>query len=600
MSEVKTLVDSVPTGRWRRRLGLAAVMGGVFVAALDIRAQYLSWDTVPGIDGPPAELVDRVPTEIWVRLALFTAVVAVSLPLWGKFSDTYGRRRLWLIALAIFMVGTLAIPIVASVAMLLSLVPPPFVIGTAGIDIVVTFALLYFPSGLSGLLQALGAGAVCVLAPALIGDCYPPSERAKWHGVLVAIFGLALIGGPTIRHLLPPFLLGIGPETQVPVVPQKYLVSIPIGGLAVLASWFGLPDIRSGARTRTDTWGAGAFVVAAGLILVAFDLASSPSDRVFSWLSPPIVALLAAAAVMLGLLVGVLRRATNPIVNLRLLTSRTYLIAIFLGFVVGLTLANSHEFALLFNIFGVGDWPYDSNPLRFPDRVAAALTFAVGAVLAGQVMWRTGRYKPPILVLLLLGTIGSLLLSRLSNHTGVVELALGMGVMGLSLGGLTALLIAVVQNVLPFRSLGEVTAGLAFISLLGVALVAPFYDWLQQVAYAERLEEIRSTVPNYPGSLSAQKNALGVVFVVHAALMAIGAVLALWLPEPLGLREALFKKKEWGPSLQERLRAREEEQRRAVEAANARAEQRRGGTLGDTDDADGGERFASGPQPSDI
>ena len=572
MSDSLIVEPAAPLARRRRSLGLAAVVGGVFLAALDLHVRTSGWDVVPSI-GVPDHLVDSAPAGRWVGTAVYVALVLVSLPLWGKLSDLYGRRRLWLIGLALFMVGS------ASLAAGWEFIPAEFLLAIV--------------------VQPFGVGAICVLGPALIGDLYPPSERAKRHGVLAAAFGLALIGVSTIRHFIWEIVPALTPVSGVGTVLWPLYVNLTVGALVVLASWFGLPAVRESARRTADLWGAAAFVAAAGLFLVAFDLASPPSGSVFPWLSPFILALLVGAAFMLGVFTIMVRRASDPFIDLRLLTNRTYFIAILLGIVVGLTFVNSHDFALLFNIWGVGNNPSDTNPLHFPDRVAVALAFAVGAIVAGHVVARTGRIKLPILMLLLIGTVGSVLLSRMTSRTGLVELALGMAVVGLSLGGLSALLFAAVQNALPRRNLGEVTADLVFLSALGVVLITPIYYWLRTVSYAHTLDRLGVIMPDNAVNITVEKNSLGVVFLVHAILMAAGAVLAFWLPEPLGLRGAFFKKKETGPSLEERLRAREEEQRRSVEAARGRAEQRRRAIDAATDDADAAERSTDGRQPSD-
>ena len=268
---------------------------------------------------------------------------------------------------------------------------------------------------------------------------------------------------------------------------------------------------------------------------MSFTLARSRLDGAFPWLSVPTIALLAGGAVMLGVLLVLARRAPDPIINLRALTNRAYGSAILLGCLVSVALANVQVYAWFFNRHGAIGSIGGSYPLPNPEQVAAALTFAAGAVVAGQVMWRTGRCKWPTRALLLIGMVGALLLARLTSQTTMVDLALAMAVMGLGLGGMSAVLITVVQNAMPYRSLGEVTAGLSFFGALAVALTGPFFHWLAQTSYAEVLTrpppEGRAGVDVFAAPLDA----LSWVFLVTAALMAVGFVIALWLPEtPVG------------------------------------------------------------------
>lgn len=159
------------------------------------------------------------------------------------------------------------------------------------------------------------------------------------------------------------------------------------------------------------------------------------------------------------------------------------------------------------------------------------MAFAVSAVVAGQIVGRTGRDKRSILALLLFGMIGALLLSRLTTEATVAELALGLAIMGLALGGLFVTLIVVVQNIFPHRSLGEVTAGLWFFGALGAALLAPFLPWSARGAILDPLGRPPPALPDAWNNHVAEPGTLGVVSLVTALLMAVGFVLALWFPE---------------------------------------------------------------------
>ena len=442
MEQAQTHEAPAPMSRWRQTLGLAAIIGGVFVATLDLRATAQGRIAIPQIQLEAWETF--VPTDLWVSFAIYATLVLASLPLWGKLSDVYGRRPVWLIGLLLFMAGSAGIP----------------TLGEPGHALRI----------LAGFVQALGAGAIGIVGRALIGDMYPPSERAKWHGVLAAAIGLGLFGETTIRHLL--FNLVVKPDpldirnfnaVWNTVIPWPLYVNLPIGGLVILAGWFGLPAPRPGARRPVDIRGAAALVGAAILLVMSFTLARSRLDGAFPWLSVPTIALLAGGAVMLGVLLVLARRAPDPIINLRALTNRAYGSAILLGCLVSVALANVQAYAWLFNRHGAIGSIGGIYPLPNPEQVAAALTFAAGAVVAGQVMWRTGRCKWPTRALLLIGMVGALLLPRLTSQTTMVDLALAMAVMGPGLGGLSAVLITVVQNAMPYRSLGEVTAGLSFL-----------------------------------------------------------------------------------------------------------------------------------------
>ncbi len=508
MNNSETLDYPVPVGRWRRILGLAAVVGGVFIAVLAIQA--------------PSEGAFRIPIllqKIWggphpfVQLlwgAVSVGLVLVSLLLWGKLSDVYGRRRLWLVGLLLFMVGS---------------------IGRGTINEI-------FPAQfhLAGLVTSLGTAAVVVLGPALIGDLYPPSERAKWHGVLAAAFGLGLFGEPTVRHALSQLAPAIetAGDAVLPGVggvrPWPLYVNLIVGAVVVLAGCFGLPSARSGSRTPVRLREIGALVGAGVLFFVPLQFAWPRHDEWTGILESSQI-YLAGGACMLVVLALSLPRAPNPIFNLRLLTSRTHLIAIFLGFVVSVALTNAQHLAWFFNPDVSGSPTDDANPLRYPEQVAAGVAMAVSAVAAGRIVGRTGRDKRPILALLLFGIVGAVLLSRLTVEATAAELALGLAMTGLGLGGMVALLIAVVQDIVPRRGLGEATAGLWFFGALGAAVLAPFLPWPARGTMRDSLGRSPETLPDFWNYIIAEPETLGVVSLVTALLMVVGLVLVRWLPE---------------------------------------------------------------------
>ena len=514
MAQAQTVeVPAAPAG-WRRALALAAVLGGAFIATLDLRATAQGRISISPLQMEAWGAV--VPTEVWVALALHGTLVLACLPLWGKLSDVHGRRRVWLVGLLLFMAGSAGIPILGEPS-----------------DV---------PRLLANFVQALGAGALVVAGRALIGDMYPRSERAKWHGALAAAIGLGIFGEPTLRQLLWQLFISPGSLSLADfnavlntAIPWPLYVNLPFGGFLILAGWFGFPPQRASEPPRVDVRGAAALVGATVLLLMPFKLASSRFDGAYVWLSAPTIALLAGGVLMFVASVVLARRAPDPVINLRALTNRTYGAAVLLGCVAAIALANVGNFAWYFNQIGVVDIRGDFYSLRFPEQVASGLAFAVGAVVAGQVMWRTGRCKRPTLALLLIGMVGALLMARLSSETTMVDLVLATSVIGLGLGGLTAVLITVVQNAMPARSLGEVTAGLAFFGGVSAALAAPFFDWLVRATHADVLTRPPpdGRYAKYP--VLAQLDALTWVFVITVALMAAGVLIALWMPEtPVG------------------------------------------------------------------
>ena len=521
MSDAQSAPAKAPSERRQRVLVIVAVVVGTMFSALD---QLIVITAIPRVVADLGGLADFA----WVFTA-YTLVSTVSLPVWGKLSDTYGRRRLWLTGLCLFMTGS--------------------AIAGASQEMVQLI--------LSRGVQGLGAGALMALGPALIGDLFPPSERPKWQGALMALFGVVVIAGPTIGGWI----------TDTLSWRWVFYVNLPFGGLAVLAAWFGLPSVRSGGRRSIDVAGAVALSGAVVPLLLAFAWAGGR----YPWLSSPIVGLLLGAVAMLGVLVILERRARDPMINLGFLTNRVYVVAVLTTFLVSAGMIGAVLYIPLFAQAVIGTSAASSGAVLVP----MMLGFIVSAVGAGQIMSRTGRYKALILVLFAVGIVGAGMLARMDATTTELEVVRNMVVMGIGIGGPFSVLVVVAQNAFPDRNLGEVTAGSRFFRSMGSTIGAGLMGSLLSGWFAanvherlpaqvrealgpDRLAEASNPealfVPEATASLRESlstlgaaapavedlltetlrlslADALGGLFVVTAGLMIVGFAIATFLPE---------------------------------------------------------------------
>ena len=485
------MVTTLPKERWRRALLLVAVVASVLLRAFDLHIGRNWINAAIENFARPGEL-------IWIRMAHVVAMV-VCLPVWGKLSDVYGRRPLWLGALALFMLA-------AAVA------------GASQEMVQLNLGLI---------LQGLGSGSLLALGPALIGDLFPPRERAKWLGLWVALVGIAaavvLSNGRPLDTAWAWTWTGnmfsfLWAENPIWEWHWRWIFfgSLPVGGLAVLAVWFGLPATRAGARPAIDLAGMGAVTGAAVLLLLAIAL----PGRIFAWQSALSLSLLIGTPVMLVVLVIVERRAADPVINLGFLKNRVYVVALVSMFLVGATLLGNGFYLWLYG----NESPHVAIVSH---RVTVPMTLAAvgSAVVAGQIMARTGRYKA---LLLAVGTGGAVLLARMGYETTQAELVRNTVITALGFGGLATVLIVVAQNALPDRHLGAVTAGLLAAGWLGAFSAFRINDL---VALAELGPEWGSLVnllrlpPFYD-----YDDWWGRQFVVMVIVMAAGFALTTLLP----------------------------------------------------------------------
>ena len=399
----------------RRRIAavIIAVMLGMLLSAVD--------QTVVGTAMPRiiADL-NGLQHYAWVATAYLLASTA-SMPIWGKLSDAFGRKRFFILGMAIFMVGSA-------------------LCGQAqGMTELIAFRAL----------QGLGAGAMMPISQAIIGDIFPPAQRARWSGVLMSVFAVATIIGP---------LLG-GWITDNYSWRWVFYVNLPVGIAALTAAVVALPGHVSLHKHRIDYSGATLLVAAAVPLLLAFSWAGSE----YAWGSWQIVSLFAFSGVMWVAFLLREARAAEPVINPRLFRNSIFRVSALASMLQSAAMFGAIMFLPLF-VQGVqGKSATNSGIILMPMMLGAMVT----SIGAGQILSRTGRYKWLVVSGFACVTIGAFLLSRMGVATSSAMLAVNMVVMGLGLGISMSSFTVIVQNQYPSHRLGEVTGGLQFFRSIG-------------------------------------------------------------------------------------------------------------------------------------
>jgi len=399
----------------RRRIAavIVAVMLGMLLSAVD--------QTVVGTAMPRiiADL-NGLSHYAWVATAYLLASTA-SMPIWGKLSDGFGRKRFFILGMAIFMGGSA-------------------LCGQAnGMTELIAFRAL----------QGLGAGAMMPISQAIIGDIFPPAQRARWSGVLMSVFAVATIIGP---------LLG-GWITDNYSWRWVFYVNLPVGVAALTAAAVALPGHVSLHKHRIDYSGATLLVAAAVPLLLAFSWAGSE----YAWSSWQIVSLFAfSGAMWLAFYLRELR-AAEPVINPRLFQNSIFRVSALASMLQSAAMFGAIMFLPLF-VQGVqGKSATNSGIILMPMMLGAMVT----SIGAGQVLAKTGRYKWLVVAGFACVVAGAFLLSRMGIATSNVTLASDMVVMGLGLGIAMSSFTVIVQNQYPTHRLGEVSAGLQFFRSIG-------------------------------------------------------------------------------------------------------------------------------------
>ena len=364
----------------------------------------------------------------WVVTAYILAST-ITTPFYGKLGDMYGRKKLFIFAIVLFLVGSALSGLASSMAML------------------ITFRAL----------QGLGAGGLIVGAMSTLGEIVPPRERGKYMSYFMVVMMLATIGGPLVGGWI----------TEAISWRWIFYINLPLGGAALvyLIATLKLPARR--VEHRIDYLGG----ILLGVISTAIILVATWGGTQYSWGSLPVVLLIVLAVVAFALFIMVEKRAQEPMLPLHVFKIRNFTLTMGLAFFVGLGLFGAMTFIPLYQQTVQGASPTVSGLLMTPMMLGSAVT----SVLAGVLMTKTGKYKLfPILGGAIM-SVGMGLLTGLNVSTSRFETAIYFAVLGLGMGLLMQMVSLIAQNSVELKDMGVATSARMFFQQMGGSLgVAAF------------------------------------------------------------------------------------------------------------------------------
>ncbi|MEX2256392.1 MAG: MDR family MFS transporter [Acidimicrobiia bacterium] len=414
----------------------------------------------------------------WVITSYLLAQVA-TMPLYGKLGDLYGRKRMYLVAISIFTVGSMICGAAGNMEQLLG----------------------------ARAIQGVGAGGIGSLAMAIVADIVPARQLGRWLGYQGAIFACASLVGPLTGGL---FVDNLSWR-------WAFYVNLPFAVLSMIIVSAKLHVPYQPIRHALDY--AGAALITAALACVV--LAASIGGRTNDWGSPEVVGLLGSVVVLTALFLARERRAREPILPLRILGVRVVRIAAGLNLTSGAIFAAGIYFIPVF-VQQVKDLSAtESGFLLVPFMFTTAFT----TLLAGRAVERNGQYRTWPIVGSVIATAAVLLLTTLGVDTPVWLIAVYGATLGAGVGFVMQTSLLALQNGAERRDLGVATSSALLSRILGSTL-----------GVAVCSAALQSQLPAGPLGPIAYGDALPAVYIAAVPVALVMLVLALRLPQ-VQLRE---------------------------------------------------------------
>ena len=498
-------VESSVPGFTRRQLWLVlgALAMAVLLASLETSIIATAMPTIAG-------QFNAFESYAWVGTA-YIVTSAIGTPLLGKLSDLYGRRRIFLVTLGVFIVGSLLCGASQSMGQLIA----------------------------ARAFQGLGGGSVQALAFAILGDILPPRERGRYIGY----FTLAFVGSALLGPLVGGFIIDHWSW------PWIFYINVPAGLVvgAVCHVALRLPFQRR--QARLDYAGAVLLSASIGALMIGLEEGRE------GWTQQHVLVLFVVAVVAVVAFVLVEQRVPEPMIPLRLFRNSVVLASMLLGMFAGVVTYGAAQFLPLYFQDSLFVSPTESGLRMLPQMIGVtAATFGVGRLIA-----RSGRYKRYPIVGTVCSIIGLLGVAQITGTTSYGYLIMPMILMGFGAASVFTTTSIASQNAVEFRDLGVTTATVMFFRSLGGSFgLAAFGTILNSTIRSEiparigvaadeaagliRSPEDIAALPDAPRQAVIDSVALGVgrIYWVCAGAMVVAFVVALLLPErPLRLRAGL-------------------------------------------------------------
>jgi len=360
----------------------------------------------------------------------------ISIILFGKLSDIYGRKPILLIGIITFVVNSVLCGFSTNM-----------------------FQLILFRG-----LQGIGGGILLSLPFIVVGEIFSPRKRAKYMGILGSVFGLADVLGPILGGVITDNLGWRG----------VFFVNIPVGITAVTLILYSLPNFKlPDVKKVMDYAGIITFILTLSSLVLAITLAGDLDTYPLT----VVVGVFLFSGFMLILFILAEKRAKEPVLPLRLFKNPIYNVSSIESFLAAALMFSGVIYVPLFAQDVLGMSATNSGLIMIP----MSLSLTLASILTGQIISWTGKYKKLAIVEFIITGIGVVLLSTMNKNTPYYLLIVYSTVLGIGSGMAYNIFNIAVQNAFTLREIGIVTASMRFFRNIGTIIFLPLFGYIMNL-----------------------------------------------------------------------------------------------------------------------
>ncbi|RLQ96249.1 DHA2 family efflux MFS transporter permease subunit [Falsibacillus albus] len=411
---------------------VAGLLLGILMASMDNTIVVTAMGTIVGDLG-------GLNSFVWVVSAYMVAEMA-GMPIFGKLSDMYGRKRFFIFGLVFFMLGSALCGTSESILQL----------------------------GIYRAIQGIGGGALVPIAFTIVFDIFPPEKRGKMGGLFGAVFGLSSIFGPLLGAYITDYISWH----------WVFYINLPLGILALVFISMFYNESKGHEKQTIDWWGAATLVGAVVCLMFALEL----GGQKYNWDSIEIIGLFSGFSLLSIIFLFIENNVSSPIISFSMFKNRLFAGSTIVALFYGAAFMAATVYIPIFVQGVYGGTATNSGLILLPMMLGSVVTAQVGGFLTSKMSYRSIMILSGIIFI-----IGMVLLSTLTPETNRIWLTFYMIIVGFGVGfSFSVLSMAAIHN-FGIEQRGSATSTSNFIRSLGMTIGISVFGTIQSNGFTEEL-----------------------------------------------------------------------------------------------------------------